>query len=138
VEIQVDIRTVPGTTVADVDEHLRAALGDLAEQVEVSALAEHGDATESPRATPLWDALAGATQVAYPGAQLMPGLLVAATDARYFRARGAVAYGTGMFSRHVTWETFRRRFHGNDERVDVESLDLATEFWVHIAKAVCG
>ena len=34
---------------------------------------------------PLWDALAAATQVAYPGAELMPGLIVGGTDARFFR-----------------------------------------------------
>jgi acetylornithine deacetylase/succinyl-diaminopimelate desuccinylase-like protein len=137
VEIEVDIRTVPGTTQADVDAHLREALGDLADRVEVGRL-QGSDPTESPRGNALWDAISSATQVAYPGAQLLPGLIVGGTDARFFRGRGAVAYGTGLFSPSVTFESFGSRFHGNDERIDVESLGLAADFWVHIAREVCG
>jgi acetylornithine deacetylase/succinyl-diaminopimelate desuccinylase-like protein len=137
VEIEVDIRTVPGTTQADVDAHLHEALGDLAHHVEIGRL-QQNDATESPRGNALWDALASATQVAYPGADLIPGLIVGGTDARFFRERGAVAYGTGLFSPSVTLESFGTRFHGNDERIDTESLGLAADFWVHIARAICG
>jgi di/tripeptidase len=49
-----------------------------------------------------------------------------------------VAYGTGLFSPSVTLESFGTRFHGNDERIDTESLGLAADFWVHIARAICG
>jgi di/tripeptidase len=38
----------------------------------------------------------------------------------------------------VSFESFGSRFHGNDERIDVESLGLAADFWVHIAKTICG
>ena len=137
VEIEVDIRTVPGTTQADVDAHLHEALGDLAHHVEIGRLQQF-DATESPRGNPLWDALASATQVAYPGAELVPGLIVGGTDARFFRKRGVVAYGTGLFSPSVTFESFGNRFHGNDERIDTESLGLAADFWMHIARTICG
>ena len=41
VDIEVDIRTVPGTTDADVKAHLKEALGDLYDQVEVSSLQNH-------------------------------------------------------------------------------------------------
>lgn len=138
VEIDVDIRTVPGMTKADIDATLQEVLGDLASHVEIDPLHQHTDPSQSPHGNPLWDALAGATQVAYPGARLMPGLLVGSTDARFFREKGAVAYGTGLFSPRMTWESFSHRFHGHDERVDVESLALATDFWMHVAKTVCG
>ena len=137
VEIEVDIRTVPGTTQADVDAHLHEALGELAHHVEISPI-QSNDATESPRGNALWDAISSATQVAYPGADLIPGLIVGGTDARFFREKGAVAYGTGLFSPSVTFESFGTRFHGNDERIDVESLGLAADFWIHIAKEICG
>ncbi|MEO6122841.1 MAG: M20/M25/M40 family metallo-hydrolase [Ilumatobacteraceae bacterium] len=137
VEIEVDIRTVPGTTRADVDAHLHEALGELAHHVEISAI-QQNDATESPRGNDLWDAISSATQVAYPGAELLPGLIVGGTDARFFREKGAIAYGTGLFSRQVSLESFGTRFHGNDERIDTESLGLSTDFWIHIAKTICG
>jgi len=138
VELEVDIRTVPGVTGADVDAYLRAALGDLASEVEVCPLHQQNESTESPANTPLWEALEQATEAAYPDAKLIPGLISGATDARFFRGKGAIAYGTGLFSPEITWESFGARFHGNDERIDVVSLGLAVDFWMHIAKRVCG
>jgi acetylornithine deacetylase/succinyl-diaminopimelate desuccinylase-like protein len=137
VELDVDIRTVPGTTHADVDAMLHDALGELAHHVTWSDI-QAGDPTESPRGNPLWEAVGNATQVAYPGAELLPGLVVGGTDARFFRQKGAIAYGAGLFSPSVTLESFGTRFHGNDERIDVESLGLAGDFWIHIAKEICG
>jgi acetylornithine deacetylase/succinyl-diaminopimelate desuccinylase-like protein len=137
VDLDVDIRTVPGTTQADVDAMLHEILGELSHHVEISPIQQY-DATESPRGNALWDAVAAATQVAYPGAELIPGMVVGGTDARFYRSRGAVAYGTGLFSPEVTYQSFGSRFHGNDERVDVESLGLATNFWIHIVKQICG
>src|SRR5262249_6289135 len=134
---EVDIRTMPGTSQDDVEHLLRDALGDLAEQVETSPL-QQSDSTESPRGNALWDAVSHASQIAYPGAELTPGLIVGATDARYFRDRGAIAYGAGLFSTDVSFEQFASRFHGNDERIDTESLGLSAEFWVHVAKEICG
>ena len=49
-------------------------------------------------------------------------MIVGFTDAPYFREHGAVAYGFGLFSRTLTAEAMSGRFHGNDERIDVESL----------------
>jgi acetylornithine deacetylase/succinyl-diaminopimelate desuccinylase-like protein len=132
VDIDVDIRTVPGTSRADVEAMLATALGDLAAHVDVTVL-QHSDATLSPAQTELWDAVARQTQVAYPGANLVPGIVVGGTDARYYRDRGRIAYGTGLFSPGMDMATFGSRFHGHDERIDVESLALATEFWIGIA-----
>jgi di/tripeptidase len=33
---------------------------------------------------------------------------------------------------------FGRRFHGNDERVDVESLRLTTQLWLDVARDLLG
>jgi acetylornithine deacetylase/succinyl-diaminopimelate desuccinylase-like protein len=133
VDLDVDIRTTPGTTMADVDLLLREALGELYPLVEISVL-QHSDPTASPANTPLWDALHRGAQVAYPGAELVPGLVVGGTDARFYRQHGSVAYGAGLFSSAMDMSTFGERFHGNDERIDVESLGLATDLWLHVAK----
>jgi acetylornithine deacetylase/succinyl-diaminopimelate desuccinylase-like protein len=137
VEIEVDIRTVPGTTAADVDDYLHQALGTLACHVEISPL-HQVDASASSMKGRLWDVLRSNVQIAYPGAQLLPGVIVGGTDARFFREKGALAYGAGLFSPCMTFESFGLRFHGNDERVDVESLGLATDLWVGIARELLG
>lgn len=137
VDLEVDIRTVPGTTREDVDAMLADVLGDLAPHVDVTVL-QHGDPTQSPTDTALWDTLARRTQVAYPGAALVPGLVTGGTDARFYRERGRVAYGAGLFSPSIDFSTFGSRFHGHDERIDVDSLALATDFWIGIAQDLIG
>ena len=131
------MRTVPGDTKDVVDSYLTEAIGDLADRVEMSTLQE-GDATRSPVDNPLWDALATCTQVAYPEAKIVPGLITGGTDARFYRLKGAVAYGAALFSPEVSMESFGQRFHGNDERIDVESLGLSTDFWYGVAQRMVG
>ena len=67
---------------------------------------QYSDATVSPIDTPLWDTIARQTQVAYPNARLVPGLVVGGTDARFYRDRGRVAYGAGLFSPGMDMSTF--------------------------------
>jgi len=132
VDLEVDIRTLPGVMSADAHAMLVEALGDLADRVEI-VTADDNPATESPIDTPLWDALATTTARLVEGSALVPQLMTGATDSRFFRRKGSVAYGFGLFSKRVTFEQFGTMFHGNDERVDVESLGLSTDLWVALA-----
>ena len=138
VELDIDIRTVPGTTAEDVNEHLREALGEaLFAEVEVISMVDHA-ATISPLDTPMWEALSRQLKVAYPAAEFLPQLLVGGTDARFFRDRGVVGYGTGLFVPNVTMEEFGSRFHGHNERIDVTSLGLCTNLWTGVVKDLLG
>jgi acetylornithine deacetylase/succinyl-diaminopimelate desuccinylase-like protein len=133
VDVQLDIRTLPGQTLAEVQGLLDEALGDLAGRVEMVQV--HDDpATESPVDTPLWDSLSRVSQAFYSGSHLVPLLSVGATDARFFRRLGVTSYGFGMFSEKLTFEDYGRMFHGDDERVDVESLRLSTDMWEAVAR----
>ncbi|TME65072.1 MAG: M20/M25/M40 family metallo-hydrolase [Chloroflexi bacterium] len=57
-----------------------------------------------------------------------------ASDARFFRRRGVVAYGYGLLSDRIPFREFAKLFHGNNERVDQESLRLTTELWEQTAR----
>jgi len=120
-----------------VRRHLDKALGDLAEAVSVVKLFSK-PASVSPIGTPLWDVLGRVVDAHYPGAALLPKLIVGFTDAPYFRHHGAVAYGFGLCSRALSAEAMAGRFHGNDERVDVESLALTTQAWLEICQLFLG
>jgi len=133
VDVEVDIRTLPGENDDEVRRHLDKALGSLADEVEVDKLFSK-PASVSPTGTPLWDVLGRVVDAHYPGARLQPRLMVGFTDAPYFRQRGAVAYGFGLLSRALTGEAMASRFHGNDERVDVESLALTTQAWIEVCE----
>jgi acetylornithine deacetylase/succinyl-diaminopimelate desuccinylase-like protein len=132
VELEVDIRSLPGWDAADVRSMLDEVLGDLADDVEITFGSEQ-PSTTSPIDTPLWDALQRVSRLFYPGARTVPYLTVGATDARFHRALGSVAYGFGLHSEAIGFEQYGAMFHGIDERVDVESLHLSTEMWIALA-----
>ncbi len=133
VELDIDVRSLPGWDGADVRSMLEEVVGDLADDVEIRFRSEE-PASTSPIDTPLWDALQRVSRGFYPDARTIPFLTVGATDARYYRTLGAVAYGFGLHSREVGFEDYAAMFHGIDERVDVESLHLSTELWMALAR----
>jgi acetylornithine deacetylase/succinyl-diaminopimelate desuccinylase-like protein len=137
VDVDVDVRTLPGEQAADVEEHLRAALGDLYDQVEIELLLD-ARASFSPADTPLWDSLQRAVSRPFPDARLSPQLMVGFTDARVYREIGAVAYGAGLLSPALNAGEFGRRFHGNDERIDLDSLRLTTDFFTDVTRDFLG
>ncbi len=127
VDVNVDIRTLPGQTRADVEEMLAEILGDdLRDDVEVVMVTDDR-ASSSPVETPLWDALGRVTEAVTPGSALVPFMTVGGTDARFFRRRGVPSYGFGLFSERIGFDEFAAMFHGDNERVDQESLCLTTE-----------
>ena len=81
VEIDVDIRTLPGETHDDVENHLRAALGDLYDQISVEVLLEE-PSTQSRIDTPLWDSMQKAVANPFPTSRIAPTISVGFTDAR--------------------------------------------------------
>jgi acetylornithine deacetylase/succinyl-diaminopimelate desuccinylase-like protein len=132
VEIQVDIRTLPGETEDDVHHHLREALGDLYVTIDIEG--NDDPSTASPIDTPLWDTLSRISGRMVDRSALVPFVMVGGTDNRYFRRAGSIGYGFGLFSQRLTFEDYATMFHGNDERIDQESLALCTALWEEVAK----
>jgi acetylornithine deacetylase/succinyl-diaminopimelate desuccinylase-like protein len=132
VEIDLDIRIVPTETEEDVRRMLEEAIGDLADSVELIVHSAEPPSA-SPVDTPLYESLQRLVPRWYEGSSVVPMLTVGATDARFFRWLGMTAYGFGLFSQKMTYEDYSVMFHGDDERVDVESLRLSTELWQAVA-----
>ena len=137
VDIGVDVRTLPGENTDDVDAHLRAALGNLYDRVEIQIIMDDA-ASISRTDTPLWDSLARSIARPFPTAHPTAQLVVGFTDSRIYREMGAVSYGAGLFSPDLDAADFGRRFHGNDERIDVESLRLTTNLWLDVVRDLLG
>jgi len=123
---EVDVRALPGQDARTVDEHLRKAIGADYERLEVEPIADF-QATATAPAGPLWAALAGAIEDLTGSRRILPTMMPATTDARFFRARGTMAYGVGLFDDQVDFDEFLGMFHGNDERVSLDSLGLTAE-----------
>lgn len=133
VDLDVDIRLLPGETLADIDTHLRNALGDLMDHVDVTPLQQR-ESSSSPTDTPMWAALEREVTRVYPTGRIVPNLIVGGTDSPFFRRHGTVAYGAALFSEDIDFTQFSSRFHGHDERIDVRSLGLTTQLWVELAR----
>lgn len=134
-DLMVDIRMLPGEDDEDADRRLREIIGpDLLPSVTIHRKyddEERGPALSSTD-TPLWSALTDSIQIAYPDARVVPSIVTGGTDARFFRAKGVPAYGAGLLSNKVSFAEFQNRFHGNNERIDIESLKLTTELWLNV------
>jgi acetylornithine deacetylase/succinyl-diaminopimelate desuccinylase-like protein len=134
VVLGVDIRILPGETPEDVDKHLLEAVGpELMGSVTIEPI-HMGSSTESSTDTKLWSALTDSIQMTYPGAKVLPSMVTGGTDARFFRRRGIPAYGAGLLSSKVGMGEFLNRFHGHNERIDIESLRLTTKLWLDVTE----
>lgn len=130
---EVDIRILPGQDRSDLDDHLRKVLGpELEEQIEISEVestAANGSAPEGP----LWNAIGDALESVAGHRRMIPTLIPVATDARFFRRRGTVAYGMAVFDDRLRFGDLLSMFHGNDERVSEASLGMTAD---HLALTV--
>ena len=138
VDLEVDIRTLPGQSEGEVRSLVAEAIGpELWLKVEILFMIDD-PATSSPVDTPLWTAMERVSEGFHPGAPLVPFFSVGATDARFFRRLGTTAYGYGMFSEKLSFEQFAVMFHGDDERVDVESLEMSASMFEHLGREFLG
>ena len=112
---------------------LADALGDLLDSVEV-VVDHYQPATASPLDTPLWDVLRATTSRLVPGAGIVPFQATGACDARFFRSLGTTAYGYALFSDRVGFADYSAMLHGDNERVDLRSLDLCSKLWPAVAR----
>ena len=138
VELEVDIRTLPGQTRRRRARACsREALGDLADEVEIES--NDDPSTASPIDTPLWDSLGARDRPALRG--LGAGAVRSwsappTTASSAAPARSATA--SGCSSQRLAFEDYATMFHGNDERVDQESLALSTQLWEAVARDLVG
>jgi acetylornithine deacetylase/succinyl-diaminopimelate desuccinylase-like protein len=121
----------------DVDAMLADAMGDLGARVEVEATcADEGSISSTE--TPFADALSRVTASLVPGSQVVPRMMTGATDARYFRWKGVAAYGFALHSTRISQGEYSLMFHGNNERIDVESLGLTARLWDALCRDFLG
>ena len=86
----------------------------------------------SPIGNPLWEAIGDAVEELDGHRNLAPTLMTVATDARFWRAKGTVCYGVGLFDDRMTFSEMLTLFHGHDERVSVESVERTTALYERV------
>lgn len=128
VTVGLDVRTLPGQTEEDVRAAVTDALTGIDADIAVEVLVGM-PASESAAEGPFWDLLQHAAAVQAPRARLIPTMAAGATDARFMRRLGATAYGFGMMSERAPVAEIPQMLHGDNERVDLESLAMMRRLW---------
>lgn len=137
VTIRLGFRVPLGEHYDDIMDDIRGLLEGLVDPTDI-LLTRANNATFTSTDTPLWDVLCEATAHHHPGATLVPSVLQAWTDASHLRNAGVDAYGFGVLSTRVRPEDYWSRFHGRDERIDVESLELSRLGWEFVCRRFLG
>ena len=124
----IDIRALPGMNRDFVDSHLYKAMGNARDEIEVIPIQDL-EATVSDTGNPLWEAIADSVEELEGHRNLLPVMMTVGTDARFWRRRGAVAYGVGLYDERLTFSEMLGLFHGHDERVSVGSVERTARLY---------
>jgi len=135
--VECDCRVLPGTTEAELEAELAAALGTDV-PYEIQSLEPPNGGSISSIDTPLFDLCRRWVDANDPGAILLPTLCTGFTDSHFMRAAfGTVAYGFWPM-RHTPYEVAAAGIHSVDERVHVDDLGYATRFHVEALQEIGG
>lgn len=114
---EIDARILPGETPDSYVEKVRARIADPDIAIE---LIQANAANQSPFDTPYFAALEAAIRKHDPEAVVLPFVSPGATDNRFFRAKGALAYGIIPF---LIQPKDLAGLHGKDEAIPVAELE---------------
>lgn len=133
--IDLDIRLLPGQGAEEVDRYLGTILEGLDAWIEGDRV---NRASVSSSDTELYRAIETSVRARFPGADMVPVIMPGGTDGRHLRALGSVVYGFGLYSPSLDMASFRQRFHGRDERIDLESIALINDSLDDVIRALLG
>jgi len=131
-EFVLDFRYVPGYSREQIEETMRAIADDLDLPLEIETV-QHYAASESSADTDFYRIIEETVREEIPGAETVPYLLTGATDSRFLREIGAVAYGFYPLSTKMPLAERAQLIHSDNERIDLESLELSVRLLAKIA-----
>ena len=137
-EVRVDCRVPPGMDAEQAMKRIREVVGEDTGSVEVDFI-EQVVGNRSPMDSRLMDAIRGWVEDRDPGAEVVPAVLPAFTDSRWFRAAfpDCVAYGFHPQRELNLYESWPL-VHGADERIAVRDLGYAADCFTSIATELLG
>jgi acetylornithine deacetylase/succinyl-diaminopimelate desuccinylase-like protein len=135
--VEIDCRTLPGTTQDDMREEVMARIGDLAPHCTVEHVIGRPPVT-APAEGELYDLLAATVRAHDPEGIPVPVMAPFATDAKSTSlVLGVPTYGFAPL-RLEPDERFLERFHGVDERVGLDALRWGLPVLYDVVAAYCG
>jgi acetylornithine deacetylase/succinyl-diaminopimelate desuccinylase-like protein len=136
--IDIDGRTLPGTTEAAMRQSVIDRLGpELVARSSIELLLL-GEAVEAPMDGDLYRILAGSIVAADPDGVPLPVMATFGTDAKHLVRLGVPAYGFSPLRQDDPGEVFIDRFHGVDERVSINGLRWGLPVLYDAVRRFCG
>jgi len=133
---QVDCRILPGVEPEMIKAEMRELLGDF-KDYDVEVL-QTSPASESPANKALYQVIEKTLKRLDPKSKMIPAMLTGATDSRFFREKGTVAYGFQPMIPTQNLSEYLGRVHGHDERISAENLLFGTRLLYEMLKDFCG
>lgn len=118
------------------EDTIESALGMLEktvgnQRVEITALEGFQPSPVSETDCPAWDKVAGAVEQTWKGCIVAPYLMVQCSDSRHYRDLSNHVY---RFSAMDLTAEERGTIHGNNERIRLETVCKAVEFFIRLMK----
>lgn len=137
--LDVDIRTLPGQDHDYVVYHIKQALGDLADEVEITLITDEDSGilsygTVSDAQSEFINTMNDVVNGLLPGSSLVPYIYPGSTDLRFLRERGVQAYGYSLLSPKTTLDDITGLIHGPNERIRKETVELSLNAYYNLAK----
>ena len=124
-----NMRLNPADSVASALAYLKKTVKD--EAVEISALESFEPSRVSRTDCEAWEKVSAAVAETWPGCIVAPYLMVQCSDSRHY---GRISDKVYRFSAMALTAEERATIHGNNERIPVETVGKAVEFYIRLMK----
>ena len=122
-----NMRLNPADSVASAHAYLIKTVNDP--NVQISVLESFEPSPISETDCPAWDKVASAVANTWPGCIVAPYLMVQCSDSRHY---GKISNHVYRFSAMDMTAEERATIHGNNERIRLESIHKAVEFYIRL------
>ena len=124
-----NMRLNPADTVESATAYLKKVAADDSVQIEVLESFQPSPISETDCES--WDKVAAAVAQTWPGCIVSPYLMVQCSDSRHY---GKLSNHVYRFSAMDMTAEERKTIHGNNERIRLESIARAVEFYIRLMK----
>ena len=124
-----NMRLNPADSVASALEYLKQTVKN--EQVEITVLESFEPSPVSETDCPAWDKVTYAVANTWKGCVVTPYLMVQCSDSRHY---GKISNHVYRFSAMDMTAEERASIHGNNERIRVDTVAKAVEFYIRLMK----
>lgn len=131
-ETDVDIRVLPGQD----KEYVVKELEQVISSVEIEII-QYNAPTFSSTDNEFYRLVLNTMKEYVDDNIVLPCVSSGATDSRFLRAIGIPCYGIGVMALNLD-DKMRQSIHGKDEKIDIDSLRLTSEFLMQLARRYLG